>query len=325
MNRRYALKNLASGMIASALCLPGLAQPAAGWHPEKPVRIVVGFGAGSGSDTVARLLAPRLAAVLGQPVVVENRPNAGGALAADLVAKAAGDGTTWLLAPSGHATTAAMRKSLPYQPVRDFAWVSTVTTYPLVIAVRPGSPYKTFDELLRSARSQPPSFSSVGLGTAHHLVGEWINAEAGLNLLHIPFKGGAAAVTDVLAGRVDVMIDTMTFVLPMVKSGQLRALAVTSAAPVPSLPAVPAVAQSIPGITYESWLGLALPGSTRPEIVSAANAAVRQVLAEPAVQQRLAELGGQAAPSSPEAFRGRVEDDIAKFSRVVENRKIERE
>lgn len=322
---RTMLKKLAVFMGLIGLAVAALAQGTPAWRPDKPVKMVLGFAAGSGSDTVARLIAPRLATVLGQPVVVENRAGAGGVIAADFVAKAPGDGSTWLFVASAHATTAAMRRSLPYQPVQDFAWVSTITTYPLVVAVAPGSPYRSFEDLLRGAKAKGASFSSVGPGTAHHLVGEWINTAAGVEMLHVPFKGGATAATEVIAGRVDAMIDTMTFVLPMVQQGQLRPLAVTAAAPVPSMASVPPVARSVPGVVYESWLGLALPATVKPELVASANAAMRQVLADPTLQQRLTDLGGQPAPSSPEAFRNRVESDIAKFLGVVESRKIPRE
>ncbi len=324
-HRRSSLQYFMIASLLALICHSGWAQSPPGWRPGGPVRLVVGFAAGSGSDVIARLIAPRLTHVLGQPVVVENRPGAGGALAAEAFAKTSGDGRTWLLVASAHATTAAMRRSLPYQPIRDFAWISTITTYPLIVAVAPGAPYAKFGELLRGAKSKHLSFSSVGLGTAHHLVGEWINSAAGTDLLHVPFKGGGAAATEVMSGRVDAMIDTMTFVLPMVQSGQLRPLAVTSATPVPSLPGVPTVASSLPDVIYESWLGIALPGSTRPEIVVAVNAAVRHILEDDAVKKRLAELGGRAAPSSPEAFRSRVESDIAKFKQVVQSRNIELE
>ena len=325
LNRRAVLQRALGTAAGVALAHAGSAAAQTPWRPDKPIRLLVGFAPGGSSDTVARLIAPRLGELLGQPVVVENRAGAGGAVAAEAVAKAAGDGSTWLLAPSGHSTMAAMRKSLPFRAVADFAWTSTVTTYPMVMAVPANSPLRTLADVIDAARKRPLSFSSVGVGTAHHLLGEWINAEQGIQMLHVPFRGGTAAATEVLAGRVDVLIETMTAALPFVQSGQLRAVAVSSAAPVAVLPGVPTMSATIPSLQYESWLGVVLPGSTPANVVAAVNAALRTALADPAIARRLADLGGAAAPSTPEAFRARVEDEVARFNRIVDSRKIERE
>ncbi len=324
MNSRISRRNTLFLGLGALAGLPALAQSGA-WRPDKPIKLLVGFAPGGSSDTVARLVAPKLAELLGQPVMVDNRAGAGGALAADAVAKSPGDGLTWLLAPSGHSTMAAMRKSLPFRPVTDFAWTTTLTTYPMVIAVAPNSPIRSMADVIETARKRPLSFSSVGVGTAHHLLGEWINSEQNIQMLHVPFKGGTAAATEVIAGRVDILIETMTAALPFVQSGQLRAVAVSTATPVAVLPGVPTVSAVIPSLQYESWLGVTLPGTTPPAIVNSLNAAIRTTLADPAIAKRLADLGGAAAPSTPEAFRARVESEIARFTRVVESRKIERE
>ena len=323
-HRRHALRLGVFTLASLAAGLPALAQTG-NWRPDKPIRLLVGFAPGGSSDIVARLMAPKLGELLGQTVVVENRAGAGGALAADVVAKAPGDGLTWLLAPSGHSTMAAMRKSLPFRAVADFAWTSTLTTYPMVIAVAPNSPIRTMADVVETARKRPLSFSSVGVGTAHHLLGEWINSEQNVQMLHVPFKGGTAAATEVMAGRVDVLIETMTAALPFVQSGQLRAVAVSSAGPVSVLPGVPTISTVIPTLQYESWLGVTLPGSTPAPVVASINAAILTALADPAIAKRLADLGGAAAPTSPEAFKARVESEVARFNRVVDSRKIERE
>jgi tripartite-type tricarboxylate transporter receptor subunit TctC len=311
-------------LLAGVLAAPA---PARAQTSDKPIKLLVGFAAGSGSDTVARFIAPKLAAALGQPVIVDNRAGAGGAIATDAVAKSAPDGSTWVLVPSGHATQAVMRKTLPFHPVKDFAWVSTITTYPMFIGVRPDSPYKTLPEVLAAARqgTGTVSFSSVGVGTAHQLLGEWLNAEGKVEMTHVPFKGGGLAVTEVMAGRVDLLIETMTLALPFVKSGQIRPLAVSSAQRFALLPAVPTIASTLPAVQYDSWLGVAVAPGTPPAIVNRLNAEIRKVLAQPEVRDRLAELGGQAAPSSPDQFRERVERDIARLAGLVESRKIERE
>lgn len=322
--RRQLILNLATLAGTATLIAPGRA---ADWRPGKPVKILVGFAPGGSSDTVARLIAPGMSSLLGQQVIVENKPGAGGALAADMVAKSAPDGTTLLLAPSGHGTMAAMRATLPFKPVDDFAWVSTITRYPMVFAVNPSSPIRDLADLLATAKSKSGSltYSSVGVGTAHHLIGEWLNAETGANLVHVPFKGGTAAATEVMAGRVDLLIETMTLALPMVRSGQLRALAVSSEAAVASLPKVPTASATVPSLRYESWLGVAVAGGTPPTVVGALHGALVKVLDDSQVRQRLSDLGGGAAPSSPEAFKARVESDIARFQSVVASRKISRQ
>lgn len=322
LQRRALLARLLAAV--PVLCsLTAQAQTPDAW-PARPVRLLVGFAPGGSSDIVARLIAQHLSASLGQPFVVENRPGAGGLVAAEAVAKAAPDGYTLILLPSGHASQAAMLAKLPFHPVDDFAWVSTATVYPMFLAVADASPIRGLSDLVQRARSNPGklSYSSVGIGTAHHLLGEWLNAEAGVELTHVPYKGGTAPLTDVLSGQVDVMIETATTALPHLKSGRLRALAVTSSAGKKLLPGVPAASETVPNMHYESWLGLAAPARTPRDLVLRLNREVTRVLAHPEVGQRLAELGGEATPSSPEEFRERVQSDIAKFRQIVTTRRI---
>ena len=198
-------------------------------------------------------------------MVVENKPGAGGVIGSDLVAKAAPDGHTLLLATAGHSTAAAMMAKLPFDAVRDFAWITTVTTYPFVIATAAESPIRSLEDMIARAKAAPGklSYSSAGVGTSHHLLGEWLASEAGIEMLHVPFKGGTSPVTEVVAGRVDVMFETMTLVLPHLKSGRLRALAVTSPEPKDYLPNVPPVAKTVPGVVFQSWLGIAAPARAR--------------------------------------------------------------
>ncbi|MGD9944491.1 MAG: Bug family tripartite tricarboxylate transporter substrate binding protein [Burkholderiaceae bacterium] len=326
MNLLIALRRLGIAALAGA-SMAANAQSPASTYPDRPIKFIVGFTPGGSSDIVARLVAPKLSAALGQPVVVENRVGAGGVIAAELVAKAPPDGLTWLIVPSGHATLAAMRKTLPFDAVRDFSWISTITTYPMVIGVKPDSPYKTFSELLSTARESVGrlSYSSLGVGTGHHLLGELLNAEAKAEMTHVPFKGSSAALIEVASGRVDLLLETMTFALPQVQSGRIRALAVTSAKPFPLLPNVPLAKETLPGVEYESWLGIAAAPNTPRPIVERLNAELRKVLAQADVQQKLVELGGQPTPSSPEEFRDRVQRDVAKFNSIVDGRKMERQ
>ena len=296
-------------------------------YPDRPVRLIVGFPPGGSSDTVARVVGQSLSPLLGQPVVVENKPGAGGVIGSDLVAKAAPDGYTLLLATAGHSTAAAMMAKLPFDAVRDFAWITTVTTYPFVIATAAESPMRSLEDMVARAKAAPGklSYSSAGVGTSHHLLGEWLAAEAGIEMLHVPFKGGTSPVTEVVAGRVDVMFETMTLVLPHIKSGRLRALAVTSPEPKDYLPTVPPVAKTVPGVVFQSWLGIAAPAGTPPAIVDRLNRELRKVLDEPEVQKRLAALGGGSAPTTPDLMRAQVQTEVERWKKLVESRKIERQ
>jgi len=325
------MKSLLTRAVASAAVLSvaiiSAAPAGAQGYPAKPLRIIVGFAPGGSSDIVARLVAQHLGPSLGQPVIVENRPGAGGILGSDIVAKAAPDGLTLLLATAGHSTSAAIMLKLPFEPVKDFAWITTLTTYPFVIATRPESPISSLADLVVKAKAAPGriSFGTTGAGASQHMLPEWFSAETGIEMLHVPFKGGTAVVTEVMAGRVDLIFETMTLTLPQVKSGKLRALAVTSRQPASFLPDVPTAAQTVPGFVFQSWLGLAAPPATPVAIIDRLNRDVRRVLAEADVQKRFADLGGVAAPSTPDELRKQVEAEIVRWQQTVETRRIERQ
>ncbi len=324
--RRRVVAALAGGLAVGLGALTPLAAQTTAW-PNKPIRLLLGFAPGGGSDIVARLIAKPLGERLGQNVVVDNKPGAGGNIAAEMAARGVPDGYTLVLLPSGHASNAAMKKSLPFHPVNDFAWVSTITTYPLALSVMPGSPIKSFPDLLQRAKADPGgiSYSSVGVGSALHLVGEWIASEAGVTLNHIPFKGGTAPLTELLAGRVDVMIDTMTLTASLLKDQRVRVLAVTAPKGGSKLPGVPAVADYLPGMVFESWLGIAAPPGTPPAIIERINRELRAVLEQPDVRERLIGFGGSPQASTPAEFRARVEHDIDSLRKVAQQRKIEAE
>jgi tripartite-type tricarboxylate transporter receptor subunit TctC len=219
-----------------------------------------------------------------------------------------------------------MMEKLPFDALKDFAWISTVTTYPFAIATAADSKIQSFSDLLGKAKASPGkvSYSSAGVGTSHHLLGEWLSAEAGIEMNHIPFKGGTSPLTEVLAGRVDVMIETMTLVLPHIKSGKLRGLAVTSPEPKDYLPEVPPASKSVPGLVFQSWLGIAAPAGTPPGVVEFLNHNLRKALAEAEVQKRLAALGGGAAPSSPDDMRRQVREEIERWKKLVASRNLQR-
>jgi tripartite-type tricarboxylate transporter receptor subunit TctC len=198
---------VAAALLVAAAPAGVLAQDA---YPNKPIRLLLGFPPGGGSDMVARLVAKPLGERLGQPVTVDNKPGAGGNIAAEMATKAPADGYTLILLPSGHASSAAMKKVLPFEPVNDFSWISTLTTYPLSMVVKPDSPIRSFPDFAQRIKAEPGkyTYTSVGVGTAMHLVGEWLMAESGGSATHVPFRGGTAPLTELLAGRVDVVIDT---------------------------------------------------------------------------------------------------------------------
>lgn len=308
--------------LTMAACAAAHAQDA--W-PTRPIKLLVGFAPGGSSDMVARLIATPLGERLGQPVVVENRAGAGGNIAAEAVAKAAPDGYTLVLLPSGHSSNAAMKKNLPFDAVNDFAWVSTVTTYPLTLSVKPDSPITSFKDFIARVKAEPNryTYTSVGVGTAMHLFGEWLMAESGGVATHVPFRGGTAPMMELLAGRVDVMIDTMTTTAPLFKDGRVRVLATTAPAGQQALPGVPAVADSFAAVVFDSWLGVAGTKGTPPAIVDRINRELRAVLEQPAVKQKLIDWGGSPRASTPTEFRNRVEGEIRQLSKIVTERKIE--
>jgi len=314
-----------SAKALTLLFVVGLAH--AQGYPEKPIRFYVGFPPGGSTDLVSRYLGQKLSERLKQPVVVEQKVGGTGLIANDAVAKAAPDGTTMVLLTGGHPGTAAVMKKLPYDPVNGFGMVGTVIEYPMVVSVAPDSRFRSLQDLIARAKAEPGriSYSSAGPGSLHHLLGEWMNIEARTTMLHVPFKGAAPAFTEVLGGRLDVLIETATFSFPQIRSGRLRALALSSAGRYALMPEVPTVGETLPGVAFSSWLGLAVaPGTPRP-VIALLNRELRAVLAEDETRKRFADFGGVPAPSSPEAMRERVEREIARWRRVVETRGIERQ
>jgi tripartite-type tricarboxylate transporter receptor subunit TctC len=300
-----------------------LAQP---W-PAKPLKLVTPFPPAGSADVIARLIGQSLAAQLGQPVVIENRPGAGGVVGNEYAAKQPPDGYTLLLITGAYPVQAAMLQSLPFDPLADLAMVSLLNTYPFVISVRPVSPFRTLADLIRYARANPGklNYPSSGIGTVHHLSGELLNAMAGIEMVHVPFRGGASPLTEVLGGRVDLLLEAMTLSIGQLHAGKLRALAVTSASRWPALPDVPTVAETVPGYEVNSFIGLGTGGRTPQPIIERLNTEVRKALAEPPTHQRFVELGGAPAASTPLEMRTFIEREIAKWRRVVSLRKIERQ
>ncbi|MES2185490.1 MAG: tripartite tricarboxylate transporter substrate binding protein [Pseudomonadota bacterium] len=316
-------RTLAACAIAPLLPTGAHAQDA---YPARAIQLIHGFGAGGNADVVARLVGQRLEAQLKQPVVIDIKSGAGGAIATNFVAKAKPDGYNLVMLTGAHTVSAALSKSQPYDPVKDFAFISTVSSFPFVVAVRAEHPAKTLAELIAMAKQEPGkvTFTSVGVGSTQHMVGELLGASAGVKLLHVPYRGGGAPVQAVIAGDVDILADTITVASPHLKSGRIRALGVTSAQPWPGLPGVPPVALAVPGFEVRSWLGLAAPAGTPEATVQLLNTDTRKALAEPELQKTLAGLGSEAAPCSPAEMRAMVEQDIVRWRAVVDKAGIAR-
>ena len=289
--------------------------------PGKPVRVIVGFAAGGGTDLMARQMAPRLAEAVGTPVVIENRPGASTALAAVEVARSTPDGHTVLFTFNGTFTQNPHTiASLPYDAQRDFAAISLVARGPLVLVGHPSLPAKDLRELVAYGRSHPGelSYASFGVGTSSHLFGELLARNAGVPLLHVPYKGAGDAAKDLLSGRVPLMFDSATSALPQVKAGRLRAYAIVAERRSPYLPDVPTFAeQGVPGIDLAGWLGFWGPAGMPPEVVAALNAAIAKVLAAPEIRDQFAVGAYEATPSTPAELDAMVRDVSGRWARVV--------
>ncbi len=294
-------------------------------YPSKPVRLLIGFPTGGNVDLVGRIVAQKMSEDFGRQVLPENRTGAGGIIANEYVVKSAPDGYTLLVVAGAFVTQAAAMKKLPYDSAHDFSWISTVVTYPLVLSVRADSRFKTLDEFIGYAKSNPGklNYPSPGMGTLYHLAAEMFMSMAGLEMTHVPFRGGSEPLTEVLSGRMELLFDALTNSYAQIQAGKFRPLAVTSLERSAVLPNVPTVAQSVPGYEATSFLGIAGPPGLPPAIVERLNREIRSVVALRDIGQRFAQWGGTPSASSPEEMRRLVEGEIAKWKRVVEVRKIE--
>ncbi|HET7764130.1 MAG TPA: tripartite tricarboxylate transporter substrate binding protein [Burkholderiales bacterium] len=297
-------------LVAAVLLLASAGAPAQVF-PSKPVRIVVPFPPGGGADTLTRIMEPKLVALWGQPVIVENRPGASGHIGANFVAKSAPDGSTLLMSSTA---------SLTEKNVDQFAPVSLVSASPYVVTVNPGVPAANIRELIALAKSEPGklSFGSSGTGAASHLSAELFKSMAGVDLLHVPYKGTGQAVTDLLAGHVNLMFAPAQTVMPYVREGRLRALALTGAKRSESLPDLPTVAESgLPGYAAVGWFGLLAPAATPRATVAKASADVNRVLGEREVREKMLGLGADPSGDTPEEFARFIRDDQAKWGKLM--------
>jgi len=310
--------------LALGACLAMLAPApfaSAGEYPDRPVHLVVPFPPGGGGDVLARTVSPRIAQALGKPIVVENKPGAGGNIGAEHVARAAPDGYTLLYGTNGtHAINPALYRNLRFDPAKDFVPVSRLTVIATMLIVHPQFPAMTVEELTRYARANPGkiNFASAGNGTTSHLAGEMFKSMAGIDIVHVPYRGGALAVTDLISGQVQMMIDVMPNAYPLAKDGRVRGIAVATAARYPGAPEYPTIAESgVPGFEASAWDGIFVPAGTPPAVVAKLNAAVRAALEDPQVADALRARGAQPAPTTPEAFSRFIAESAERWARAV--------
>ncbi|MBI3936971.1 MAG: tripartite tricarboxylate transporter substrate binding protein [Betaproteobacteria bacterium] len=319
------VKTKARLLVVPALCLAwlsGAAGAAQVQYPTKPIRLIVPFPPGGTTDVVARVIAQKLTENWSQQVVVDNRPGAGGIIGTELAAKAPADGYTLLLGSiTTHAVNPSLYKKLPFDPLRDFAPVSLAVSTPQVLVVHPSVAAKSVKELIALAKAKPGqlNYASAGTGTSPHLTFELFKSMAGVNLVHVPYKGTGPAITDLIGGQVQTMITGVVALYPHIKAGKLRALGATSAKRVAALPDVPTIAESgVPGFDVASWFGVFAPAGTPKPVVTRLNAEIVKILAVPELRRKLAAQGADPATNTPEQFAAYVKSELARWGKVVQ-------
>ena len=323
------MTSIRTGLALAGLALAGLALIAAatasiaqtGKYPDRPIKMVVGFSAGGGTDVVARILALKMSETIGQTVLVENRTGASGMIAGEMVAKSAPDGYTLMM---GTQTTFAVaptlyRKTTP-DPARDFTGIAMSAVSPLVLVVNPGVAAHSVKDVIAMAKAKPGQvpYASGGLGTTPHMSGELVQAVAGIKLVHVAYRGEAPAINDLIGGQIPFMFSNLSAIVGNVRAGQLRAIGVTSAKRAPAIPDVPTLAESgLPGFEAATWFALVAPTGTPREIRQRLNAEIKRALALPDVKQRYADLGMTAEDSTPESVDAYIKSEIAKWTKVI--------
>lgn len=311
-------RSILFGTAAASLAAPALAQQGAQQFPSKPVRIVVPYTAGGGADTTARLIAPKLQDALGQTVVIDNKPGAGGTIGDDAVAKAAPDGHTLLIGAFAHAVNPSLMPKMPFRTPDDFAPVSLLVTVPELLVVTPAFSARTVAELVAMAKAEPGklSYASSGNGSAQHLAAELFKLRTGTDIQHVPYKGGSLAVADVAAGHVPFYFGNMSAALPQSRAGRVRALAVTSALRSPAAPEVPTMAEAgVTGCEISEWNALLAPAGTPPPTIERLQAEVAKILATEEIKAKFADLGAHPIGSTPAELAGFLRGEMVKWGR----------
>lgn len=308
---------IGSGAWAQAAAMSGAAA-----YPSRPIKIVVPFTAGSATDIMARIVGEKLSTAWGQPVFIDNKPGAGGTLGSAFVAKSEADGYTLLVVSTGHVVNPVLYPNLSYDTVADFAGVTPLASLPNVLVVSASSPIKSVTELIAAAKARPGqlNYASAGTGSATHVNAEKFRSVTGIEATHIPFKGTPETITETIAGRVDFMFTPVLSSLPTIRDNRMRALAVSTALRSSALPDVPTVAEAgVPGFVFDFWVGLLAPAKTPRDIVNKLNQEVSKALALPDVKERMAKLGGEPMPMTPERFDAFIREEHATLSVIMKN------
>jgi tripartite-type tricarboxylate transporter receptor subunit TctC len=298
-------------------------------YPSKPLRIIVMYGPGSTIDIMARLIAPKLTEALGQPVIVENRAGAGGAIGMDLAAKAAPDGHTLTIGATGPSVTnPLLYPKTPFDPLRDFAYISLIATGPAVIAVHPSIPAKTLKDLVALAKAQPGqlNYGTPGVGTSPHLAGELFKLVTATSIVHVPYKGNAEAITDLLGGQISIVFTGVPPVVPLMQAGKVKLLATTGDKRIAAIPELPTIAEAgYPGAAMGIWYGLVAPAATPKDILARLHKEITRIQNLPDLRERFVQLGAEATTSTPEAFTTLVRNELDKWGKVIKaaNIKVE--
>jgi tripartite-type tricarboxylate transporter receptor subunit TctC len=307
-------------LAAGAAALPAISRFAwAQTYPARPVHLIVGFTAGGPQDIVMRLIGQWLSERLGQSFVIENRPGAGGNVGAETVVRAAPDGYTLLSVSSPNAINATLYDNLNFNFIRDIAPVASIIRVPIVMEVNPSVPVKTVPEFIAYAKANPGkiSYASAGIGTPQHVSAELFKMMTGVNMVHVPYRGAAPALMDLIGGQVQVMIDTTPASMAYIRAGRLRPLAVTTATRADVLPDLPTVGDFVPGYEATSWFGVGVPKNTPAEIIEKLNKEINAALADPKIKARLVDLGGTVLPGSPAEFGKLIADETEKWAKVI--------
>jgi tripartite-type tricarboxylate transporter receptor subunit TctC len=300
---------------------------AQGW-PNRPIRMIVPYTPGGYTDLMARLVGQKISDALGQPIIFENKPGANAIIGTDVVAKAAPDGYTFGTVIAAHAVNASLNPKLPYDTLKDFSYVSLMSVAPLIMIAHPSLPANNVQELIALAKAKPGelNFASSGVGAAAHLTMEMFKSRAGIDMQHIPYKGTAGALQDVIGGRINVMFDVVGPLMPQVRSGLAKAIVVTAKERIPAASDVPTMAeQGVPDFVSGTWAGIIAPAGTPKEIVDRVAAEAKKALADPALKDKLVEQGIVAVGGSPEEFRAFVTDEIARWKKVITDAGIKME
>jgi tripartite-type tricarboxylate transporter receptor subunit TctC len=289
-------------------------------YPNKPIKIVVPFTAGSATDIMARIVGEKLSTAWGQPVFIDNKPGAGGTVGSAVVAKSEADGYTLLVVSTGHVVNPVLYPNLSYDTVNDFAGITPLASLPNVLVVSASSPFKSVTELIAAAKARPGqlNYASAGTGSATHVNAEKFRSVTGIEATHIPFKGTPETITETIAGRIDFMFTPVLSSLPTIRDNRMRALAVSTAQRSSALPDVPTVAEAgVPGFVFDFWVGLLAPAKTPRDIVNKLNQEVTKALSQPDVMERMAKLGGEPMPMTPERFDGFIREEHATLSVIM--------